>query len=392
MKSEKQILILGGGFAGVEAAIQLRKKKLDVILVSDRDFLFIYPTSIWVPVRKRSLSQVKISLTKLAAIHGFVLIIDHVLNIQAQNNAVILSTQKLEYDFLILAMGMSKLKKKGIEHTYSICGNPEQADLIKEELDQLVKKGNGSIAIGFGGNPKDPTATSVRGGPAFELLFNISHYLKKLNLRDQFELHFFAPMSEPGKKMGKKPYQKLDHFFKRYHIQIHKGKKITHFEEKTIHFEDATQLVSDLIIFIPGGTGHQVLSESDLPLSEVGFVKINDECQVDSFENVYAIGDVAALQGPKWAAKQGHIAEVMAKVAANNIHSQITSKGKRLGYQEHLNLICIMDSGDGAAFVMRTDKKEMMLPMPIFGHWIKQFWGFYYKNTKLKRFPRIPGM
>ena len=76
MKSEKQILILGGGFAGVEAAIQLRKKKLNVVLVSDRDFLFIYPTSIWVPVRKRSLSQVKISLTKLAAIHGFNLIIE----------------------------------------------------------------------------------------------------------------------------------------------------------------------------------------------------------------------------------------------------------------------------------------------------------------------------
>jgi sulfide:quinone oxidoreductase len=48
------ILILGGGFAGVEAAIKLKKHKYEVTLISDRDFLFIYPVSIWIPVGKRS--------------------------------------------------------------------------------------------------------------------------------------------------------------------------------------------------------------------------------------------------------------------------------------------------------------------------------------------------
>lgn len=32
----KKILVLGGGFAGLEAAIKMRKKKYDVTLVSDR--------------------------------------------------------------------------------------------------------------------------------------------------------------------------------------------------------------------------------------------------------------------------------------------------------------------------------------------------------------------
>lgn len=31
-----------------------------------------------------------------------------------------------------------------------------------------------------------------------------------------------------------------------------------------------------------------------------------------------------------------------------------------------------MDMGDGAAFVYRDNKKEIMIPMPIFGHWMKQ--------------------
>ncbi len=51
-----------------------------------------------------------------------------------------------------------------------------------------------------------------------------------------------------------------------------------------------------------------------------------------------------------------------------------------------------MDSGDGAAFIMRKPDTEIILPMPILGHWMKKAWGFYYRNTKLKNIPRILGM
>jgi NADPH-dependent 2,4-dienoyl-CoA reductase/sulfur reductase-like enzyme len=46
-------LVVGGGFAGLEAAIQLRKAGLEVMLVSDRPYLWIYPTSIWVVTGER---------------------------------------------------------------------------------------------------------------------------------------------------------------------------------------------------------------------------------------------------------------------------------------------------------------------------------------------------
>ncbi len=50
-----------------------------------------------------------------------------------------------------------------------------------------------------------------------------------------------------------------------------------------------------------------------------------------------------------------------------------------------------MDSGDGAALVSRTVNKDSILMLPIIGHWLKKAWGFYYRNSKLKRVPRIPG-
>ncbi len=392
MKDKANILVLGGGFAGLESVIQLRKLGHEVTLVSNRDYLFVYPISIWIPVKKKTSDQVKLCLETLSKKHGFSLIIDEVENIISKQNLVKLSSLEIEYNFLIVAIGMSKMRMKGLEHTHSICGQPEEADIIKEELEKLVQQGKGSIAIGFGGNPKDPTATAVRGGPAFEMLFNFSHYLKKLKLRDNFDLHFFAPMAEPGRKMGEKAYQKMDSFFYHYKIQVHKGKRIVRFNQSAIHFEDDSVLKSDLIIFIPGGIGHPVLENSDLPLSEVGFVKTNQECQVEGGNNVFAVGDVATLIGPKWAAKQGHIAEVMAKVAATNIDNIINGNSDRLSYTKHLNIICIMDSGDGAALVMRKEKSEMMLQLPIVGHWMKRFWGFYYRQSKLKNIPRIPGM
>lgn len=392
MKEKTSVLVLGGGFAGVESAIQLRKLGHEVILVSNRDYLFVYPISIWIPVKKKTSDQVKINLETLSIKHGFSLVIDEVEQILSAKNKVKLSSSEIDYDYLVVAIGMSKMKMKGLEHTHSICGQPEEADIIKDELEKLVQQGRGSIAIGFGGNPKDPTATAVRGGPAFEMLFNFSHYLKKLKLRDQFDLHFFAPMAEPGRKMGEKAYRKLDSFFEHYKIQSHKGKKITHFDKSEIHFEDNSVLKSDLIIFIPGGSGHPVLGSSDLPLSEVGFIKTNQECQVEGTENIFAVGDVATLIGPKWVAKQGYIAEVMAIVTAKNIDNSINGKKERKTYTKHLNIICVMDSGDGAAFVMRKEKSEMMIPLPIIGHWMKRFWGFYYRQSKLKNIPRIPGM
>ncbi len=388
----KKFLVLGGGFAGVEAAIKLRKYGYKVTLVSDRDYLFVYPISIWVPVKKKAFKDVKIPLSVLQKKHGFNVIVDSVTNINVDNNTVSLSKEDLSYDFLFIAMGMHKVKTQGLEFTHSICGHPEEAVNIQEELEKLVQQGHGKIAVGFGGNPIDPTATAVRGGPAFELLFNISYYIKQKKLRDKFEITFFAPMKEPGKRMGEKAMEKMDIFFKHYYVEKQVGKKIKEFTNDAVVFADGSKLESDLIIYISGGDGHKVIKESKLPLNAAGFIKINELCRVEGHRNIYAIGDIAEITGHDWAAKQGHIAEVMADVSTYNVHNELIGKGKRKSYWEKLHIVCVMDSGDGAAFIVRNHKRDFIIPLPIIGHWMKKGWGFYYKNSKLKRMPRIPGM
>ena len=388
----KKVLVLGGGFAGVEAAIYLKKKGLEVTLVSDRDYFYIYPTSIWIPTGDVTREDVSIPLDRLAMKHGFELIVDPVITFEADAKKVTLKSGRVleEYTYIVVAIGQAKMKHQGIENTLSICGKPEEATQLYERLDLLIAKGEGKIAMGFGGNSKDTSA--VRGGPAFELLFNVNTYLKKKGVREQFELTFFAPMEKPGQKMGEKALVMMDKMFKMTNIHKKVGSKIKMFEEDGIVFDDGSKIESDLTMFISAGTGHTVLLDSGLPLSDAGFIVTNEYNEIEGFEGIYAIGDSASLLGPEWRAKQGHVAEVMAKNVAYNIFNHMQRIDSKQSYREHLNILCVMDTGNGAAFVYRSENSAKMIPMPVVGHWMKKGWGWYCRQSKLGNIPRIPGM
>ncbi len=108
-------------------------------------------------------------------------------------------------------------------------------------------------------------------------------------------------------------------------------------------------------MFISAGAGHKAFQTSDLPLNKAGFVKINDYCQVDDMKRFLPLEDF-------------------------------------LGYQQHLSILCVMDSGNAAAYVQRGNTKETMLLLHVLGHWLKKGWGVYYKLSKMNKIPRLPGM
>ncbi len=66
---KKKILVLGGGFAGLEATIFLRKAGYEVTMISNRDYFYIYPTSIWIPVGTAKFEDICIPLKDLQKAH-----------------------------------------------------------------------------------------------------------------------------------------------------------------------------------------------------------------------------------------------------------------------------------------------------------------------------------
>ncbi len=387
----KRALIVGGGFAGLEAAIHLRKTALEVTLVSERPYLWIFPTSIWVATGEMPPEQTSLDLAAVARKHGFTFRQGRVESISGASRSVRVDGEELTADYLLVALGGGRMAPKGVEHTYTISRDAEFTQEYRDALDALIKKGSGRIAMGFGGNPKDPSA--VRGGPTFELMFNVDNLLRRRGLRDKFELTFFAPMESPGARMGNKAVAAVGSMFQKLGIQTRYGKKITGFDKGgDVLFEDGSRLESDLTMFIPAVDGHPLLKSSDMPKNDAGFIQIDEGCAVPGFEGVYVIGDSAALDGPSWRAKQGHMAEVMARVAAANIAAIEAGRPERESYVPHMSIICLMDMGNGAAYVKRDDTSEKMIALPWIGHLAKKGWGGYYKMSKMKTVPRIPGM
>ncbi|MBO9998773.1 MAG: FAD-dependent oxidoreductase [Cyanobacteria bacterium SID2] len=388
MKMPK-VLVIGGGMGGVEAAIELQnrlKGKAQVDLISNRDFLYLYPASIWLTVGHRTVEDLSLPIPQLSEIHGFNFLHEEIQEVNTAQQKVITDRGERDYDYLIVALGGSKLKPKGIEHTRTVCRSPQDGIDIQETFLKLVEQRHGTIACGFSGNPLD--ATAVRGGPMFEVTFNFDTYLRQKGLRDRFDLLFFTPSPKPGKRLGEKGLAQLAKLFQERNIKTFTGRKIKQFKSSSIIFEDDDEIQADLIVFTPGMTGNPVLKNSDLPLTEAGFVPVSDTAQVQGLDNCYAIGDSSFFNGPAWRARQGHLAELMARTAAENIALQIAGQFPRASFAEDMHILCVMDLGDEAVFVYR-DEEKAMAPQGAWARWAKLAWEKYYKLNKHKKVPRL---
>ena len=77
---------------------------------------------------------------------------------------------------------------------------------------------------------------------------------------------------------------------------------------------------------------------------------------------------------------------------AANIAAEEAGRSERKSYLPEVGITCLLDMGNGAVYVHRDSRRERMVPLRLVGHWLKQAWGSYYKLSKRKMVPRLPGM
>ncbi len=197
-----QIVIIGSGFGGLTAVRTLRKQgcRDPITLISPRPVLFYYPSLIWVPAGLRSEKDLTIPLENFFKRNNVQYYQGTVTSLNPNARQVQTDNGTVTFDSLIIASGGRFIKKlPGIEHAYTPCeGYPP----TKAYSDRLAALDGGTLAFGFGGNPKEPAA--MRGGPIFEFVFGVDTLLRKQKRRDKFDLVFFSPAPEPGKRLGAK--------------------------------------------------------------------------------------------------------------------------------------------------------------------------------------------
>ena len=170
-------------------------------------------------------------------------------------------------------------------------------------------------------------------------------------------------------------------------IAQHVGRKITGFDAQGVSFEGGEHLAAELVMFVPAGAGHPLLKNAGLPLSEAGFVTVDEQCRVPGVSGVYVVGDSAALEGPDWRAKQGHVTVLMARIAAESLLGELRRQPTQADYREHVDIICVMDTGNGAVLVHRNRQHAWLLPLPWLGHWMKIAWGWWYRLSHRRWLP-----
>jgi sulfide:quinone oxidoreductase len=369
----KKITIIGSGFAGLTAVKTIRKKdkQCEITLISPKAELVYMPSLIWVPSGAASKKDIVVPLDNFFKRMNVNHVASEVTGLENSGRTVITSIGSYENDALIIASGGRFIKKlPGIEHSITPCEGLSAAEKIR---DRLKAMDGGNIAIGFSGNPKEPSA--MRGGPMFEFLFGIDTQLRTEGRRDKFNLTFFTPADKPGARLGKKAVKGLLSEMKKRNIATHLGNKMKKFETNKVITEGG-EIDADLILFMPGMTGNTWFDNTDLARSEGGLLKANQFCEVEGADKIFVAGDSGSFPGPEWMPKQAHMADLQAEAAVKNALDGLD--GKPPSHTFKIELVCIVDSNNKGIFVSRTMKGGMMLPNCRLMHWAKQIFGWWY--------------
>jgi sulfide:quinone oxidoreductase len=277
----------------------------------------------------------------------------------------------IENDGLVIGSGGRFIKKlPGIEHAITPCEGVEAAVRIRDRLKAME---GGTVALGFAGNPREPTA--MRGGPMFEFLFGLDTQLRREGRRERFRLVFFSPAPQPGARLGPKAVQGLLAEMRRRDVQTHLGHKLKGFSERKVMTEGG-ELDADLILFMPGMTGNRWFDNTALPRSDGGLIRADRHCRVEGLERVYVAGDSGSFPGPDWMPKQAHMADLQAKAAAANLAAEL--RGGRPEATFKVELACIVDSHDRGMLVARTEKRNIVMPSLRMFHWAKRGFEWWY--------------
>lgn len=368
-----RIIILGTGFAALTAIKQTRKQAPDaqITVIAPRKELVYLPSIIWIPAGLRQGSDLRIDLTNFFTRQRVEFIQASVKDISNQGRTVHTDQGDYENDGLIIASGGRFIKKlPGIEHVITPCEGIDAAEKIKTQLESLS---GGTIAIGFGGNPNEPSA--MRGGPMFEFLFGIDTLLRRQKRRDQFNLIFFNPAPKPGKRLGDKVPDAVLKMMAKKGIQTHLGHKLKGFESNKVMTEGG-EIEADLILFMPGMTGPAWSQDSAIAKSEGGLIKANEFCQVNGLEKTYVAGDSGSFPGPDWQAKQAHMADLQAEAASHNLIAELNGQANFKTFKHEL--ICIIDTLSHGMLIKRTEKGTLMLPPCRLMHFAKRFFESWY--------------
>lgn len=141
-----RVCIIGSGFGGITTLFNLKSyfkdnKSIEIVLVSDSDSFIFYPLLHEVATGEVSPENVQYPIRQFEQqLDNFSFIKDKVTNIDFDNKEVICNSQKINYDYLVLSVGVvnNYFGNESIKKYSLSLKNVKNAVMIRDSLSEVV--------------------------------------------------------------------------------------------------------------------------------------------------------------------------------------------------------------------------------------------------------------
>jgi len=340
-----RLVIIGGGFAGLRALFGLKGlPEIDITLADSRDTSLVKPSLPEVAFSGKPVDHVRFPLDRVAGRAGARFVRSGIERIATADNQVVLeSGERLDYDYLLIAAGARK-DYDAIpgyrEHGHSVCDDIE-APRLARAVEQFS---GGRVVIGsarseWGTRVETPLLQAPCEGPVGEVMFMLDAELRRREIRDRSSIRVFSPGEEFFEDVGPDVHAALGPAIAEAGIEVGTAKVITAIGPGEVSFADGDTWPSDLTVLIPPYRGPDFVYASAGLGDEKGFIPTDHRMRHLDHPNVFAAGDGTALASPKL----GHIAIHQADIAAASLRREITGEGDIPEYRPEI--FCIMNRG-----------------------------------------------
>lgn len=300
----KRIVIIGGGFAGLELVKGLKNKNVHVILIDRNNFhqfqplLYqvatsgLEPDSIVFPFRKQ-ISGYKNVTFRLADVE----------EIDPSTNTVFTNKGSLTYDYLVIATGTTtnffgiktveenSLGLKDIRDSlnirHSMLQNLEQAAITcdAEERDALT-----SFVI-------------VGGGPAgIEMAGSLAEFCRYIVPKDYPEypssimkIYLIEATNRILSVMSEKASFKTLKYLKDFNVEVLLNESVIDYDGRVVKMKSGKEIQARNFIWTAGVKGQSPKGIDTQYLVNGNRLKTNQNLKIEGYENIFAIGDIAAI-------------------------------------------------------------------------------------------------
>ena len=364
---KKRVLILGGGFGGIYAALEFEKRQdpdFEVTLISQDNFFLFTPMLHEVAASDLDLTHIVNPIRKMLSHVRF--FEGEVQSINLVERCVVVAhgfdrhKHTLEYDHIVFALG-------SVTNFYNIPGLQERAVTMKS-LGDAIELRNRLIEhleeadTECAANDREPLLSFVVAGGGFagvETVGSINDLLKEAlpyypNLKPEMVrvvlVHpgdFVLP--ELGEQLGRYASRKLAE----RGVEIFPNSKVNAVTRREVQLTDGTRIESFTLVWTAGTYPHPLINQLDLP-KDRNRLKVSAAMGVEGHPGVWALGDCAVIPDEEggYQPPTAQHASREGKVLARNIIATIRGKDISSFQFKTLGLLASIGRRTGVARIL----------------------------------------